>query len=289
MPLLSQTPSSIQITPRNRQYEIEDSLGRDWFDGHPFKTAWFNAMSLTFPQGEKFFIDSVRHFSDHIEDDKLNSDVRGFCGQEGFHRREHQRYNEVLCEKRGYDLQKVEARLEKNIQMSYSHFSAIQRLALTAAFEHITAILAESALDADNPMINAGDPAMMELWNWHAAEEMEHKAVAFDVYRAVGGSEKMRKRAMFGATLFLLIDVMYGLAHMLRRDKKFWSLRVWSEGFAFLFSKKEGVLRRVWPAYKEYYRMGFHPWQRDTRDLLDTWSKTQEACIAAELAAELAA
>jgi predicted metal-dependent hydrolase len=61
---LSQTPADVPITPRNREYDVARSLGRDWFDQHPFKTAWFNAMSMTFPLGEKFFIDSVRHYAD---------------------------------------------------------------------------------------------------------------------------------------------------------------------------------------------------------------------------------
>ena len=91
MPQVSLTPTDVPVLPRNREYDIARSLARNWFDNHPFKTAWFNAMSITFPLGEKFFIDSVRYFANRIEDPKLNEDIRGFCGQEGFHRREHQR------------------------------------------------------------------------------------------------------------------------------------------------------------------------------------------------------
>ena len=83
----SLTPADVPLIPRNREYDIARSLAGDWFDNHPFKTAWFNAMSITFPLGEKFFIDSVRHFAGQIEDPKLTEDIRGFCGQEGFHRR----------------------------------------------------------------------------------------------------------------------------------------------------------------------------------------------------------
>lgn len=270
MPVLSHTPADVSVPPRNREYDIARALETDWFDDHAFKTAWFNAMSITFPLGEKFFIDSVRHFSDQIDDPKLNEEIRGFCGQEGFHRREHQRYNETLCEKRGYDLGRLEGRLEKNIKKTDKYLSPLERLASTAAFEHITAIMAEAALADDGPMMDNTDPAMRELWNWHAAEEMEHKAVAFDVYRAVGGTEKLRKRAMRGATFFLLVDVLFGLVHMLRRDGKLWSPRLWYQGWKFLFFK-DGILRRVWPAYKEYYRDGFHPWDRDTRALLESW------------------
>jgi uncharacterized protein len=270
MTRVSLTPVDVPVLPRNREYDIARSLQRDWFDNHPFKTAWFNAMSITFPLGEKFFIDSVRYFAGQIADPKLNEDIRGFCGQEGFHRREHQRYNQVLCEQRGYDLAALEGRLESNIKRAYKFLSPLERLAATAAFEHITAIMAEAALDDDNPMIQSADSDMLALWQWHAAEEMEHKSVAFDVYRAVGGTEKMRKRGMRQATIFLALDVLMGLLHMLRRDKQLWNLRLWQEGWRFLFFKG-GILRRVWPAYKEYYRDGFHPWDRDTRHLLHAW------------------
>ena len=275
MSILSYTPSNVPIHPCNREYDIGQSLKHDWYDNHPFKTAWFNAMSITFPLGEKFFIDSVRYYADQIDDPKLNEDIRGFCGQEGFHRRQHQRYNQTLCEQRGYDLQVMEGRLEKNIQRAYKFLSPMERLASTAAFEHITAILAETALSEDDPMIGNTDSAMQALWQWHAAEEMEHKSVAFDVYKAVGGTEKMRKRAMRQSTIFLMVDVMAGLTHMLRKDKKLWSPRLWSQGWKFLFSK-EGILRRVWPAYKEYYQDGFHPWDRDTRLLLESWKLTED-------------
>jgi len=280
MPTLSHTPDDVPITPRNNTFDIAACLERDWFDSHAFKTAWFNAMSITFPLGEKFFIDSVRHFTDRIDDPKLLGDIRGFCGQEGFHRREHQRYNEVLCERRGYDLALMEGRLQRNIDLAYKRLSPLERLAVTAALEHLTAILAEAALSDNDPLIGRAEPAMQTLWNWHAAEEMEHKAVAFDVYRAVGGSEKLRRRAMREATLFLLGDILARVVHMLRRDGKLWRPRLWYQGWKFLFFKG-GVLRRVWPAYREYYRDGFHPWQRDTRDLLAAWRDTQSTPQAA--------
>ena len=277
----SNTPADVPVEPRNREHSLGPALAGDWFDNHPFKTAWFNAMSITFPLGEKFFIDSVRHFASQIDDPKLADDIRGFCGQEGFHRREHQHYNETLCQQRGYDLALMEGRLEANIKRSKKFFSPMQQLAITASLEHITAILAESALDESNPMRVEADPLMLALWQWHAAEEMEHKSVAFDVYRAMGGTEKMRKRAMRQSTLFLMIDVMAGLVHMLRRDGQLWNLRLWGQGWKFLFGRNTGIVRSVWPAYKEYYKDGFHPWDRDTRPLLASWKENDQQLLTA--------
>jgi predicted metal-dependent hydrolase len=279
MDSLSHTPGDVPVRPRNREHDLEQSLARDWFDNHPFKTAWFNAMSITFPLGEKFFIDSVRHYADRIDDPKLREEIRGFFGQEGFHRREHDRYNRALCRLRGYDLDYLEGRLETKIAQGEKLLSPLEQLAVTAALEHITAIMAESGLSDDNPMLGLADPAMQALWDWHAAEEMEHKAVAFDVYRAVGGGERMRKRALRRATVLLMLDILVGVVHMLRRDGKLWNLRLWWQGWKFLFFKG-GILRRVWPAYREYFRDGFHPWQRDTRGLLQCWQARQLQSVA---------
>ena len=100
--------------------------------------------------------------------------------------------------------------------------------------------------------------------------------MAFDVYRAVGGNDRMRRRIMRSTTFFLFFDFAVGAAHMLRRDGKLWSPRLWVEGFKFLFGR-DGIYRRVWPAYKQWYQDGFHPWQRDTRDLLARWQEAQPA------------
>lgn len=270
----SHTPGDIPVTPRNREHDIADALARDWYDNDPFKTAWYNAMSITFPLGEKFFIDSVRAFSDQITDPKLQEEIRGFCGQEGFHRREHDRYNRRLCQLRGYDLTYLEGRLEKKLAFARKILPPLEQLAVTTALEHITAILAESGLDPETPDSLDMDPAMRKLWDWHAAEELEHKSVAFDVYRAVGGTDKMRRKVMRRTIFLLLLDFTVGAAHMLRRDGKVWSPKLWLNGFRFLFGK-DGVYRRVWPAYRQWFQDGFHPWQRDTRDLLATWERAQ--------------
>ena len=237
MPLLSHTPDGVVITPRNREHAIADLLAEDWYDGHPFKTAWFNAMSITFPLGEKFFIDSVRYFAGEVEDPKLSREIQQFCGQEGYHRREHDRYNRELCARRGYDLEWLEGRIARNIARAGKLLSPLECLAATAALEHITAIMAESALSADSPMEGVVPPDMKALWDWHAAEELEHKSVAFDVFRAVEGSERMRKRALRRATFFLMVDILGGVVHMLKRDGKLWNPRLWREGAVFLLGR----------------------------------------------------
>ena len=264
------TPADVQIKPRNRSHDIAEALQGEWLDNNALLTAVFNGMSITFPAGEKFFIDSVRHFAGEVTDPVLKEHIKGFCGQEGFHRREHQRYNEALCEARGYDLGKLEGKLTRRLVWAQKNLSPLQNLAITVAIEHFTAVLAELLLRSDSVM-NKAEPAMRDLWRWHAAEEMEHKSVAFDVYRAVGGSEALRASVMKRTSFFIGFELMRAVFYILRKDKQLFNFSLWRKGLAGLFGK-HGAFKGGWAPYQEFYAKGFHPWQQDTRQLLVDWA-----------------
>ena len=270
----SYTPDQVAIRPRNRQHDLADALTRDWMRNDVFATAWFNAMSITFPLGEQFFINSVRHYRDRITDPKLKEEMQQFFSQEAVHLREHKRYNQLLCEQRGYDLETLEGPLLRRMGWVKKNVRAREQLAGTAAVEHLTAVLAEKAL-GDHGLFTDADPAMVALWQWHAVEEMEHKAVAFDVYRAIGGSEKMRRAAMRRSTLLLTWDILHGVRHMLKCDGKLWSPKVWLSGLRFLVGK-QGLLRGTWAPYKAFFREDFHPWQEDSSELIAQWQLQQQ-------------
>ncbi len=264
------TPDSVTLQPRNRYHDIDQALATDWFDNCIFKTSLFNALSITFPLGEKFFIDSVKYFEKEITDPKLLKEVKDFYAQESVHRREHDRYNQSLCSQRNYNLAKYEKMLSKYIAMAYKLLTPEERLGVTAALEHITAILAEVVLDdtfSDNYSIH---PQMLALWRWHAAEEMEHKAVSFDVLKVVAEDEKMRLKMMKLARYSLIRDTIFIMSNMLWRGGHFFKLSVWMQGYKFLFGK-EGLFRKLKPAYNSYMQRDFHPWQRNTQELLENW------------------
>lgn len=271
----STTPTEISIRPRNQEFELGDVLAKDWHDNDPFVTAFYNSMSMTFPLGEKFFIDTVRAVADKIDDPKLKNEIRGFCGQEGMHRREHQRYNELLCNTRGYDLNWLEATNKKRIAYAWKNFSELNLLSSTTAAEHITAIFADTLLRHAHLLAGA-DPDIKALWTWHCGEEVEHKAVAFDVYTAVQGTRRQRILAMLQVTMTLSKDVLWGIVHMLKRDGQLWNFKVWKNGLKYLFGK-QGLLRLMWPSYKDFFRRGFHPWAHDNREMLSERQETMQA------------
>lgn len=263
----TQTASCIQ--PRPYVFDLRAMLGSDWFAGSAFKTAFFNALSLQFPDGEQQFIHAVRHYRDRIEAPGLREAVRGFIGQEALHRREHARYNDALRQ-RGYDIERLERRFRR--QMDYvKTLPADVQLAGTCGAEHVTAVLAHLLLTHPQWLEGVPEP-MQQLWQWHALEETEHKAVAFDVFAERVGNSRLR-RLVFCYVLFDFFRfTLFNTLHMLRHDRSLFTVAVWRDAFDFLW-RKEGLLRRSMPLLRRYFARDFHPLQHDNQTVMRLWQE----------------
>lgn len=261
----SHTPSDISITPRNLTFDVEAALATDWHSDDAFRTAFFNALSIMFPVGEQQFIDSVKTYREKIADPALAAQVRGFTAQEAIHRREHQKYNEALCAARGYPLDALEAPIRRRIAWALKHMPPIVHLAATVAYEHWTAILADSLLRRPDTLDGA-HPEMAALWRWHAIEESEHKAVAFDVYRAVGGTDNLRRRIMILVTVQFFWDAFRHMRIMLR-DAQGSRVKLWFGGLRYLFGAN-GILRGLGRPWLDFFKRDFHPWDHDNRQVV---------------------
>ena len=261
-------PRSGPIRPRHPTFDLEDALAVDWNGGDPFRTAFFNAMSLSFPSGERFFIDAVREHEEGLDDPALREAVRGFIGQEAVHRRVHAAYNEALCRRRGYDLDELEGPFHARIAWSEEHLSPLARLAATVALEHLTAILAAALLDGRSGTLAGADPRVAELWRWHAVEETEHKSVAFDVYAVSGGCPKRLRQTLKYATLNFLRDNFRAVRTMLRHDGH--GPAVFAGGMWYLFGWP-GILRRLAAEWTTFLRSGFEPPNEGDAALVDGW------------------
>lgn len=268
--MASTTPKGLAIRPRQLDFDLPQPMPRHWHGGDAFKSHLFDAMSVLFPDGERFFIDSVRLFRDKIDDPLLKEQIRGFIGQEGHHSREHLVYSQRLRES-GYDVDYLERGLKRRLGFIQKHFPARLQLAATCAVEHLTAIMA-NALLTDPRWLEGADPTMARLWRWHALEETEHKAVAFDVFQAVCGSPWLRRRAMLQSTFFFTVDTLKGLIHMLKRDGLLWNWRVWRDGLRWLWGQ-DGIYRPLVRVYLDFYKADFHPWQHDNLHLVERYRR----------------
>lgn len=260
----------IGITVRRMDFRFKD-IPRYWAGNDPYFTHLLNALSATFPEGERFFVHSVRQMQDQITDPLLKRQVSAFIGQEAMHAREHSHYNDYAIQ-HGIDLGFIETFIQKRLTFIKGKFPAERQLAITCALEHFTAILAEQML-TEPDIYNSFDESMQKLWLWHAVEESEHKAVAFDVYQALVGDYRIRIRAMAITTFFFMMHTTWFQARLLKADGKLFDIPMWLKGLDRMWGRK-GHFRKLIPSYLKYYRRDFHPWQHDNRAVLEQWKKT---------------
>lgn len=250
-----------ELRPRVMGFEFDEQrIPRHWVAGAAVPTQMANALHLIFPMGERFFVRSVRHFAAQIEDPQLRAQIKGFYAQEGRHAHEHERVF-VMLERQGYQVKPFLALYKK---IAYDWIEKVSpaklRLAATSALEHYTAIMAENALTHD--LLDRMHPDMQALLAWHACEEIEHKAVAYDVLQAVAPSYALRAAGMFMATTTLIGFWFLGSVMLLRQEEGL-TLR---EGLRQLrvAMKANPLGRRVFArGIREYLRRDFHPWQTD--------------------------
>jgi predicted metal-dependent hydrolase len=226
-------------------------------------------LSGMFPEGEDFFVRSVRDSRDKVTDPELLSQVAGFIGQEVTHGREHQELNERLAEM-GYRSLKVDTHVRRLLAFGDRIGTKRRRLAVTAALEHYTATLAEVLLEDPAAQRLLGETEVRSLLLWHALEESEHKAVAFDVYRAAGGSERMRIWIMRLVSAIFVLEVVGHTALSMLRDRDTYRPGVLVRSLLALrhspFLSRE-VLQRL----RSYNKRGFHPDDWDATELLERW------------------
>lgn len=186
------------ITVRAPRFETSD-VPAAWLAGDPVASDLVDALSLIFPEGERFFIRSVLHHASAYESDLvLRAAVKGFVGQEGRHGHEHDRMNRAIASRGPARKAAVARFLALYREAFYRRLEPatppVIRLAATAALEHLTATLAEVALGTR--VLDDADPEIARLLRWHAVEEIEHRAVSFEVLERVDPRLRVRAAGM---------------------------------------------------------------------------------------------
>lgn len=264
------TPKRTVRTRRIRFDYPRGSLRRHYVGGDLVMSHIVAVLSATFPEGEDFFVRSVRRYADQVTDPELKKQVAGFIGQEVTHGREHRELNERLQEM-GYPTRFVDRVVRKSLARGERFMSGLQCLAMTAALEHYTAALAEKLMTSERAQAILGGTEVRNMLLWHALEESEHKAVAFDVYRAAGGSERMRIAVMRMVTFGFLARVFLFTVISLSRDRAAYNpVRLVRSVWAL--RRSPFIERDMIARIREYNQVGFHPDQNDNSELLARWT-----------------
>ncbi|CAB1210000.1 metal-dependent hydrolase [Acinetobacter bouvetii] len=263
-----------------------ENVSEYWMSGSAGLTHFMTALSALFPAGEKFFIDSVRAVRQHpaIKDNEaLQKEISAFIGQEAMHTQEHVGFN-ASAQKYGHDVAALEAKTDTVIQSFRKIFAKLAKpagitqemidLTATTALEHFTATIASELLR--NPHIQElmSDETMATMWAWHAIEENEHKAVAYDVFEGVFGrglkAYALRTISLSLAMVILFITQSYFLARLLREDKQL-NIESLKDIYTYAYSPSKGIITGMGKEMLAYFKPGFHPNDLDTVGLLANW------------------
>lgn len=289
-PTSSETPASalrpyepralnpLDVRPRKTAFAFAPSIEKHWISSSPVKTHFFNAINLFVVPFEDFMVRVMRDRLDQIHNPELRRQIRGFMGQEATHARAHEKFLQNLAEQ-GYRLTDFQrfaeyifaTVLEKKLGSTVS-------IAAIAGFEHLTALLAEIVL-TDGLLAEAAPP-MRHLWEWHAAEELEHKALAFELLQAVSPSYPLRAGgALLGAGIVACF-IGGGMLKLLHEDRVLSHGRTLRDLVELAFTKHRLVPLSL-RIFLQYFKPGFHPRQRDTAHLADQVFRAEEPTHAA--------
>ncbi len=276
MPTLTKNKPEAKI--RKVNFVFENPFPKHWYNENPIATHFMNAQHLAFPDGEKFFIRSVKAFADVYKNDpELKKRVDNFIGQEGTHYAEHQKFWDIMEEQQINPMRFVkyfrktawnglETWARKTLKRN--HFGDKLALSVTVALEHYTAMLAESGIvnkDISEKMPNE----MRDLFLWHAAEEIEHKSIPFDVLKRVDDSYALRIGGMLIATWGLWYYLGVGTIMLTQNDKDVKAKDIPADVALFLKKFSESFGGTLSKQYFQYFRPDFHPDQIDNYELAE--------------------
>ncbi|WDD92889.1 metal-dependent hydrolase [Burkholderia sp. FERM BP-3421] len=264
----SRDPVLVMPVRRDLHFSLPVERAKDWHGQGSQVSHFFNALSLLFPAGERFFMDSVRNYRDRIQDPVLKKQVLAFIGQEAMHTREHIEYNELLQANR-LPARKLDQRIWKVLGWMKRVLPHWVQLAHTVAAEHYTAMLAGLLLD-DATRLDGSEEGYRQMWLWHALEETEHKAVSFDVWNTVmkpGPARYLGRIGVYLVTTLTFWPTVFLLHTRLIRSDRQAGHRVrgmWRV-VAFLYGPRHGLFPRIAREWLSFFRPGFHPWDHDNR------------------------
>ncbi len=263
----STAPLDLRILPRDIAFGRNASHPRWWNGGDPVATNFYNALSLSFPQGESYFVQSVRHYLDELPE-PLRSQVADFAQQEAYHSREHMAFNRQVTNA-GYEVRRIDELIREDIRRTKDEPPEVH-LAATAALEHFTAMIAHAFLK-DARHFKDCPPEAQRLWQWHSIEEIEHKGVAFDTFMYVTRDLSPLQRWLFRVAVMRQVTLDFWRErvrdlHILFEQDGIDTPRTWRRLAAYLFFKP-GLLRQILLPYLAWFLPGFHPWNHDDRKL----------------------
>ena len=242
-----------KILPRKVKFDWEKTPV-DWIPNQPYASYFINEINNILPAGEFWFCRLYNKVLPQVTDEKLKHDVQAFIRQEAMHAIAHTSANKEYLSQRNIDIQRnleimdflftkalADTPFGKEVPKVLDHQWDLFRLGVIATVEHMTCVLGKYALYNKRWEELGADPEMIDLIKWHGSEEIEHRTVAFDLYRHLGGGYLARYYLSVAVIIGVLGLWVDSAAHIMSQDPR--------------FADKKPSLFKPW-VWMEWYKIG---------------------------------
>lgn len=267
----------VEVQPRKLSWSFAGTR-RHWFAGSPALTHLLNAYTLLVPDNEKYYIRTLSSCLDRVRSPRLKASLHAFMRQESLHGIAHQRYWQTL-EAHGVDATGYVKAVNFFLYRMCEPLQPLRlKVSIVAAIEYLNAMWAHIFLSDD--LLHAADDELRKLFHWHFAEEIEHKAVAYDVLDEVfpGYWTRIAGACIAMPMFYLLVSI--GLASLLRADREARGRGALRDLRRLLFA--QGFLRKNLQHIKRYLRRDFAPWDLDDYALAQAALRTAQPATTGE-------
>ena len=189
-----------------------------------------------------------------------------FIKQEAQHYIEHEKFLDNLRD-HGYKIDHIIKFIDNlTTKVIEPRLTPELNIAATAGLEHFTALIAEVGLSSG--ILKDAQYELRQLFEWHAAEEIEHKAVAYDIFNNIDGSYHRRILGLLIATATLCPFAAIITANLIIQDGLILNKKVWKD-FISLMIKDEQLFIRGFNIFLQYFSKDFHPNNNETSSLIE--------------------
>lgn len=250
--------SSVPVDSPPVNFQFPEHIDRYWLGSGAFRTHLLNSATLLLPDIEQYLIRTIRQAAPSVQPPLLLQ-LQTFVGQEAQHAAQHRKFWHNLRQQ-GYRIDWYLQGLRRILFAGLEQHAGFRcNLAISAGLEHLTTLMAVVALEQN--VLATADPPLQALFEWHAAEEIEHRAVVYDVLQAVAPSYALRLVGLIISHILVLGMLNVGLLLLLGRDRKLFDRIVWRDAVQFWFLKERFLFRTLQHAFS-YCKPTFNPAQQ---------------------------
>jgi uncharacterized protein len=207
-----------RMTVRRMRFAYGEAPKAHWQPAMPEFSQIANAGSLAMPYLEPYLIETMKQAKERIGDPELLKDVDLYIAQEATHFRQHQQWNKRLADMGYASVPKHEAQLREDYDAFAKNRSFTFNIAYAEGFEAMGLTVGHMLVEDREYLFKGADPAVASMILWHFVEEIEHKTVTFDVFKALDGRYAWRVYGLLYATTHIFFRTWQAYRQMLIED-----------------------------------------------------------------------